>query len=383
MHTSRRTSSGQCQVMQLAAGSRQLAEQHFPAAKTYAGEEAWKQICRREDIDLVYVCTDWLSHVPVALYAMEHGRHVAVEVPAAMNLGDIWSLVDTSERTRRHCMMLENCVYDAFELTALQMAQDGLFGRLIHAEGAYFHNLDAVWTDWRLALNRDLRGDIYPTHGIGPVCQALGIHRGDRMKTLVSMDTAPVNGPRHMEARSGEPCPEFRNGDQTSTLIRTEMGRTILIEHNVMTPRPYSRMYQLVGTDGYAAKYPAGEVCIRKEAPGKADFRNLQGETVYAGEALDALMAQHRNVLLTPELEGLAKADRRHGGMDFIMDYRLVYCLRHGLPLDMDVYDLAEWCCLGELSRLSVENGSTPVEIPDFTRGEWNRINGYHYAFAQ
>ena len=365
-----------------------LAARAFPAAREYTGaEDAYKALCESEDVDLVYICTDWLHHVPVALCAMEHGKHVAIEVPAATTMEDIWQLVNTAERTRRHCIMLENCCYDFFEMTALTMAQAGVFGEIVHVEGSYLHNLDpfwkAYWENWRLDFNQRVRGDIYPTHGIGPVCQVLNMHRGDRMTTLVAMDTDPFNGPRHVEARTGEPCTDFANGDETCTLIRTTKGKTILVEHDVMTPRPYSRMYQLVGTDGYAAKYPVHQLCFRKEGAENVDYQNLGGEKVHTGPAAKEIMDSYRNPILTPELEELARSVGGHGGMDFIMDYRLIYCLHHGLPLDMDVYDMAEWCCVGPLSRLSIENGSMPVEVPDFTRGAWNRINGFSYAFAE
>ncbi len=355
-------------------------------AHVYSGEEdSYKALCEDPSVDLVYVCTDWIHHVPVALYAMEHGKHVAIEVPSAETLQACWDLVNTSERTRRHCMILENCCYDFFELTALTMAKAGLFGEIIHAEGAYLHNLDpfwkAYWSNWRLDFNQAHRGDLYPTHGFGPVCQVLDIHRGDRLKTLVAMDTDPFNGPKHVQARTGEPCTDFRNGDVTMTMIRTEKGKSILVEHDVMTPRPYNRMYQLVGTDGYAGKYPVQQVCLRSEGAENVDYQNLGSEKIYSGASLESLMEAYRNPILTPELEALAKEVGGHGGMDFIMDYRLVYCLNNGLPLDMDVYDLAEWCCLTELSRLSLENGCAPVEIPDFTRGAWDRIDGFSYAF--
>ena len=357
-------------------------------AKKYSGdEEVFKQLCEDPDVDLVYICTDWVHHVPVALYAMEHGKHVALEVPSAETLQACWDLVNTSERTRKHCMILENCCYDFFELTALTMAQQGVFGDIIHAEGAYHHNLDPYWSgywhNWRLDFNQKHRGDLYPTHGFGPVCQVLNIHRGDRLTTLVAMDTDPFNGPKHVAARTGEPCTDFQNGDVTMTMLRTQKGKTILIEHDVMTPRPYDRMYQLVGTDGYAAKYPIGQVCLRSEGAEHVDYENLGYEQVYSGEALDNLFAQYRNPILTPELEATAKTVGGHGGMDFIMDYRLIYCLNNGLPLDMDVYDLAEWCCVTELSRISLENGCAPVEVPDFTRGGWDKIKGFSYAFAK
>ena len=364
-----------------------VLESRGMTAKVYAGdEEVYKQLCEDPDVDLVYICTDWVHHVPVALYAMEHGKHVALEVPSAETLQACWDLVNTSERTRKHCMILENCCYDFFELTALTMAQQGVFGDIIHVEGSYHHNLDpfwgGYWHNWRLDFNQKHRGDLYPTHGFGPIAQALNIHRGDRLTTLVAMDTDAFNGPKHVEAHTGKPCTDFQNGDETMTMIRTAKGKSILIEHDVMTPRPYDRMYQLVGTDGYAAKYPIGQVCLRSEGAENVDYENLGYEMVYQGQALDELMAKYRNPILTPELEALAKEVGGHGGMDFIMDYRLVYCLNNGLPLDMDVYDLAEWCCVTELSRISIENGCVPVEIPDFTRGDWDKIQGFSYAFA-
>ena len=356
-------------------------------ANSYSGEEeSYKALCEDPAVDLVYICTDWLHHVPVALYAMEHGKHVAIEVPSALTVQDCWDLVNTCERTRKHCMILENCCYDFFELTALTMAQAGVFGEIIHGEGAYNHNLDPFWKEywnnWRLDFNSKNRGDLYPTHGFGPVCQALDIHRGDRLTTLVAMDTAPFNGPKHAKAAGMEDKP-FAHGDVTMTMLRTEKGKTVLIEHDVMTPRPYNRMYQLVGTDGYAEKYPVQGVCLRKEGSEKVDYQNLEGEKTYRGEALEELMAQYQNPILTPELVATAKEVGGHGGMDFIMDYRLVYCLNNGLPLDMDVYDLAEWCCVTELSRISMDNGCVPVAVPDFTRGAWNRVKGFSYAFAK
>ena len=359
-----------------------------PAPKTFGGsEDAWKELCAQPDVDLVYIVTDWLHHAPMALYAMDQGKHVAIEVPAAMDMDEIWALINKSEQTRLHCMMLENCVYDFFEMTTLEMARQGVFGEIIHGEGSYQHNLDpfwdAYWNSWRLEYNRKVRGDVYPTHGIGPVCQALNIHRGDRMKTLVSMDTKSFNGAKISENHTGEPCDSFANGDQTCTLISTEKGKTILIEHDVMTPRPYSRMFQLVGTDGYASKYPVGQYCLREYSDGPIDAKTISDERVIMYGELAAMQEQYRTPILTPELEHLARVVGGHGGMDYIMDYRLIYCLRNGLPLDMDVYDLAEWCCLSPLSKLSLENGNMPVEVPDFTRGAWDQIQGFSYALAE
>ena len=326
------------------------ARQELPGARATTD---WKALCAFDSLDLIYICTDWQHHVPVALEAMDHGKHVAVEVPAAGTMEQIWALVDKAEQTRLHCMMLENSVYDHFERVALEMARAGVFGEIVHAEGAYLHKLDFSKEVWRREYNRGHRGDVYPTHGIGPVCQALGIHRTDRLQTLVSMDTGAFTG----RALTGDAA--FANADQTNTLLRTAGGKTILIEHNVMTPRPYSRMYQLVGTQGYAAKYPVPQICLMEDGE----------EKLYEGEQLKALMAPYEPAGLPESLKAVAReVDAKHDGMDLLMDYRLVQALREGRPLDMDVYDLAEWCALAPLSALSLEAGGAPVAFPDFTR---------------
>ena len=157
-----------------------LTSHKLPAADIYVGEDVWKEMCGRDDIDLVYICTDWHSHAPMAVYAMKQGKHVAVEVPAAMTVAECWDLVNTAEQTRRHCMMLENCCYDFFEMATLNMAQQGLFGDVMHAEGAYIHDLRSYNYDttatgyknmWRLKAQKEEAGNPYPTHGLGPVAQ--------------------------------------------------------------------------------------------------------------------------------------------------------------------------------------------------------------------
>ena len=360
-----------------------LAGRGKPAAAEYSGEDGWKQLCERDDIDLVYICTNWQTHVEMAVYAMECGKHVAVEVPAAMSVAECWRLVDTSERTRKHCMMLENCVYDFFELTCLNMAQQGLFGEVLHAEGAYIHNLEPFWDyyhdNWRLDFNQKHSGDVYATHGFGPDCQVLNIHRGDKLEYLVSMDTKSVVGLEVAKEKMG--VDTFANGDQTSTLVKTRNGKTVLIQHNVYTPRPYDRMYQLVGTKGFADKYPNSAFAFEPDqiADAAAEYDNLSSHSYVPREVRDSLMAKYKHPI-AKEIEEKAREVGGHGGMDFIMDYRLVWCLRNGKPLDMDVYDAAEWSCLGELTAASIANGSKSVKIPDFTRGRWNKVNGLKLA---
>ena len=365
---------------------RYLAERGCPAADEYSGEEGWKQLCERDDIDLVYIATGWQMHTPIAVYAMQQGKHVAIEVPAATSLEECWQLVDTAEKTQRHCMMLENCVYDFFELTTLNMAQHGLFGKVLHVEGAYIHNLEPFWDsyqdNWRLDFNQSHRGDVYATHGLGPVCQVLDIHRGDRMNYLVAMDTESVNGLKLAREKMG--AETFANADHTLTLIKTEKGRTIHLQHNVFTPRPYNRMYLVEGTDGFAAKYPVEGYAFRpaQVADSLPDYENLDEHGFIPDDARALLMERYKSPIVR-DIEQKAREVGGHGGMDFIMDYRLIYCLRNGLPLDQDVYDAAEWSCIGALTAMSLEHRSAPVAVPDFTRGDWNKIDGYRHAAVE
>ncbi|MBR0540571.1 MAG: Gfo/Idh/MocA family oxidoreductase, partial [Bacteroidales bacterium] len=312
-----------------------LESRGIARAEAYTGTEGWKQLCDRDDIDLVYICTDWVNHVPMAVYAMQHGKHVAVEVPAATSVAECWQLVDVAEQTQRHCMMLENCCYDFFELTALNMAQQGMFGELIHGEGAYIHNLEPFWHEyydnWRLKFNQNHAGDVYPTHGLGPLCQAFNIHRGDRMKTLVSMTTSSYNGKKI--AKEMMNVDEFANGDMTTTMIATEKEKTLLIEHNVYTYRPYNRLYQLTGTEGFANKYPMqGFTLMEDKLPQGflAEGQHLNVHGFVPAEVRDKILKDYLHPIAV-EIEEKAKEVGGHGGMDFIMDYRLIYCLHNGL----------------------------------------------------
>jgi predicted dehydrogenase len=366
-----------------------LEKAGFPAAAGYSGkEESWKELCDREDIDLVYIATDWKRHADMMIYAMEQGKHVACEVPAAMTMEEIWAVIETAERTQKHCMQLENCVYDFFELTTLNMAQQGVFGEVLYAEGAYIHQLEDFWgayeSDWRLEYNKNHRGDVYATHGMGPACQLLDIHRGDKMNYLVAVDGKAVSIPNYLREVRGEEVVDFKNGQNTTTLIKTEKGKTIQIQHDVASPRPYSRMYQLTGTKGFANKYPIQGYALQGsqvDSDVAPNHENLSAHSYVPEDVKEALMTKYKH-RIHQELEEKAKEVGGHGGMDFIMDYRLIYCLQNGLPLDMDVYDLAEWCCLAPLTALSLENHSAPVIIPDFTRGGWDKTDGYRHAFA-
>ncbi len=360
-----------------------LKEKGWPQADGYTGTEDYKTICERTDIDLIYICTDWSMHTPMAVYAMEKGKHVATEVPAALTIDECWQLVNTSEKTRKHCMMLENCNYDLFEMATLNMSQQGLFGEIMHVEGAYIHDLrrlnfakdslgvNAYYDMWRLKQNETKDGNLYPTHGLGPICHVLNIHRGDRMTHLVSMSTSQVGMTAYAKEKFGEESEfakrPYKKGDNNSSLVKTENGKTILIQHDVTSPRPYSRIHLISGTKGFAQKWPLQGIALEPN-----------GHSYLSEHELDSLLTKYEHPIRT-EIGEKAKEVGGHGGMDFIMDYRLIYCLRNGLPLDQDVYDAAEWSAIVELSGVSVANESMPVAVPDFTRGAYKKVNKVTY----
>lgn len=376
-----------------------LRKNGLAPAAVYYGEKGYEALCKRPDIDLVYIATDWEHHAIVAKCALENGKNVADEVPSAMNLQECWDLINLAEQKQLNCMILENCCYDWFEMRTLNMAQHGVFGEILRAQGAYIHNLDDFWDyywknpngsdpdqlGWRLKYNKENRGDLYATHGLGPVAQALDIHRGDRMKTLVSMDTKSVHGKELVEKKTGKPCTEFRNGDHTTTLIRTEGEKVIELQHDVMNPQPYNRLYQLTGTRGFANKYPVEGYTVDasqlKATGNQPKVDDLSTHSFMPDEQRKALEEKYESPILK-KFGKLAKEVGGHGGMDFVMCARLIYCLQNGLPLDMDVYDLAEWCAIAELSAISLDNDCSPVTFPDFTRGLWNKEKGYHHAYA-
>ena len=350
-----------------------LTDKGLPAPEAYFGsQDRWRDLCESNEIDLVYICTPWLWHTPMAVYAMQCGKHAAVEVPAAMTLEQCWLLVNTSEETRRHCMMLENCCYGYNEMLALNLCRKGVLGDLVHGEAAYIHDLrmsklrenneNGYQGQWRLEWSKQHTGNPYPTHGLGPVCQYMDINRGDRFEYLTSVSSNQFGISQAAAEKYGKDSPQakmrYRLGDMNSTLIRTYRGRTILVQHDTTIPRPYSRINLISGTRGILPDYPL-RVAL---APNTHNWMK--------DSELEELKAKYVHPLWDKKGEAAKKAGG-HGGMDFLMDLRLCHCLQNGLPLDIDVYDTALWSSLVELTEQSVERGGKPVDVPDFTRGAW------------
>ena len=361
-----------------------LKEEHLPLPKHFfhGSEESWKALCDCGEVDVVYSATPWAMHVPVALYAMRAGKHVLTEVPAAFTVDECWELVETSEKTKRNCMQLENCVYGEMEMLMLSLAKQGVLGELTYGECAYIHDLrrscwERYFKDWRLHWNAEHKGNQYPTHGLGPIAWSMDINRGDRFDYLVSLESPQAGFEKF--ARDHYPEEDWRRkkriamGDMNVTLVKTARGRAIQIQHDVSSPRPYTRIDLLSGTKGMFWGMP---------------WRTYGNDPTVYKLFIDDPKSQSRTHKFLPDAEAeryrekyrhplwkkigkIAEEVGGHGGMDFIMDLRWAYCFENGLPLDMDVYDLASWCSICELSEKSVRGRSRSVDIPDFTRGAW------------
>ena len=351
--------------------------------KKYIGDEAYKELCDFGDCDVVYCATPWALHQPVALRGLLGGKIALVEVTSALTVDECWELVEASEKWQNPCMQLENCVYGEIELLELNLARLGMFGQINHVEGAYIHDLREIIPSvnnnmnleyqWRYDENMAHKGDRYPTHGLVPLCQTLGVNRGDRLDYLVSLGSndysvnyeyfkkeyLPDSDPRKFD-------PPAAMNDMTTTLFKTVNGVSIMLQHDVCSPRPYNRRALISGTKGIMADYPFRcafeDKCFDRKA-----------HSWYSAADADKVRTKYMHPMWR-DVSDMAKKVGGHGGMDFIMDLRWAWCLQNGEPLDMDVYDLAATSCICELTETSIRKGSKPVSIPDFTRGNWRNV---------
>ncbi len=349
--------------------SQTVVEAGNPAPVQYSGDpQEYLRLCEQEDLDLVFNSTPWELHAPVCVAAMRNEKHAATEIPMAIYIDECWELVELSEQTGKHCVMMENCCYDRVELMILNMVRQELLGELLHAECGYLHDLRGYKLgelyhppDWRLQHTLRRNADLYPMHGLGPVAQWMNVNRGNQFDFLVSMACNARGLAEYGAERFGPQSPQatqhYAQGDVVNTLIRTKAGQSILVTHDTNLPRPYSRKILLQGTRGLVRKYPEQKIHIEGRSPG------------HRWEDLAEYQEEFEHPLWT-EMRELARG-AGHGGMDYIEDYRLIQCLREGKPQDMDVYDGAAWSAVIELSERSIAARSQPQDCPDFTRGGW------------
>ena len=354
-------------AMKLLAGSK-----HNPVV--YSGNsEEWKKLCERDDIDLVIVTTPWYMHSMMAIYAMKHGKHVVTEVSSCATIDECWDLVETAEYTRRHCMMLENYAYGSFQLLTLNMARKGFFGEVVHGDCAYNtskmsnnFSKNMYWDMWWLKQYGTRRGNIYPAHGVGAVCQAMNVNRGDKLDFLVCVDSGDFM--MQQKARELAATDDFfkpfaamdYRGNMSITTIRTAKGKTIMLQHDGTSPRgPHTTIHAITGTRALAQEYPLpARISVGLSDWMKPDEYNKIVET-YTPE-------------ITKKVGELARRiGAGHGGTDLFEDWHVIDCLRNGLPLDQDVYDAALWSAIIPLSSWSVSNNSNSIMVPDFTCGSY------------
>ena len=349
--------------------------------KTYWGDEnRWREMLEEVAPDVVFISTNWTNHAPMAIASMENGAHAFVEVPLATSMEDLWTIVNTSERTQKHCMMLENVNYGRDELLFLNLCRKGYIGELLHAEAAYIHELrwqmkeeERGTGSWRTFHYAHGRGNLYPTHGLGPVAQYMNLARGeDTFKSLVSF-SSPARG-RSLYAKKNFSKEhkwnqlDFTNGDLNTSLVKTQLGRTIMIQWDETSPRPYTRHNLVQGTLGTLAGFPT-----RVAREGGVEGITKDHHWWVQGKQMQMLYEKYDHPLYK-RLNNSTK-NSGHGGMDGIMMYRIVECLQKGHPLDQNVYEGALWSAVGPLSAISIAQEGMLQKFPDFTRGEWNETD--------
>lgn len=378
-----------------------VVKKGFNKPDSYTGSDyAYKSMLDRQDIDIVIISTPWKWHTPMSVDTMESGKHAFVEVPAATTIEECWQLVDTAERTQKNCMMMENVNYGREELMVLNMVRLGLFGDLLHGEAAYIHDLrwqmkeiERSTGSWRTYWHTKRNGNLYPTHGLGPVSQYMNINRGDRFEYVTSVSSPAIG--RQQYAQENFPSDHERNklkytaGDMNTSIIKTIKGRTIVVQHDTTTPRPYTRHNTIQGTNGAFSGFP-NRIAL-EEVPDKikaiydkeyeqeltewknkgATGRKPRPQSFHGWDRGMEKWFDNYDHPLWKRMGEEAKRNGGHGGMDFIMLYRMVYCLRNGEPLDQDVYDAAAWSSIFPQSMASVADRSNSKDIPDFTRGAW------------
>jgi len=336
------------------------------------GVDEWKKLCERKDIDLIYIITPWYMHADMAVYSMEQGKHVAVEVPAAGSLEECWKLVETAERTRRHCMMMENVVYGIFELVNLNMARQGFYGDIVHGDCAYIDskmnnnfNTKNYWDMWWLKIYANRKGNIYPTHGVGHICQLMNVNRGDKLEYLVSLESNDFM----MAAKAKElaqkdeffkPFVEKNyRGNMNTTLIKTTKGRSIMLQHDGTSPRRHNCINGVYGTKGSSLQYPNPPMISKEDGAWVSQLE------------YDSLIEKYTPTIY--KKVGEVTKNSGHGGRDLMENWHLIDCLRNGIPLDQDIYDAASWSSIIPLSEWSVNNRSGAIDMPDFTAGAWKK----------
>jgi len=356
---------------------------HNNISRYFGAEDNWKKMLAAVKPDVCFIATNWKNHAPMAIEAMNQGAHAFVEVPIALTIEEMWGIVDTSERTKKHCMMLENVNYFRAEMMFLNMVRQNLIGEILHGEAAYIHDLRGQMNEvergtgsWRTLHYANGSGNLYPTHGLGPVAQYMNLARSeDNFKSIVAYGS-PARG-RKLYAEKNYPADhkwnqlDYKNGDMQTSIIKTTLGRTIMVQWDETSPRPYSRHNLVQGTRGILSghDHSGNGVPIKIALDGGVAGATKSSHSWAMGDDLNGLIEKYEHPFYTRTNE-TAKASG-HGGGDGIMLYRIWECLSKGQPLDQNVYEGCFWSAVTPLSAKSIAEDGMPQAFPDFTRGNW------------
>ena len=358
-------------------------KQGRPKPKIYKeGPEDFRNMVSNEDLDGVYIATPWEWHHPMAMAAMENGCNVGTEVPAALTINECWDLVNTSEKSGKLCMIMENVNYRRDIMAVLNMVRKDLFGELLHCQGGYQHDLRHVkFNDgkgaygggvefgekgfsearWRTQHSVDKNADLYPTHGLGPISPMLKINRGNRMLHLTSTASQSRGLHEYIVKNGGEDHPNakinFKLGDVVTTVIKCANGQTIMLSHDTNSPRPYSLNFRVQGTKGIWMK-DNKSIYIEGRSP---ESHRWEKDEPYLKEYDHPLWKRFEQ----------QAAGSGHGGMDFFIVRAFVEALKDDQSPVIDVYDAVSMSVIVPLSEKSIKSNSASIQIPDFTRGKW------------
>ena len=353
-------------------------ERHNNIAQYWGGNDKWKLMLDEVKPDAVFISTNWNNHAPMAIQTMKSGGHAFVEVPIAVSLDEMWKIVNVSEETQKHCMMMENVNYGRVELMYLNMCRKGVIGELLHAEASYIHELrfqmnqeDRGTGSWRTYHYANGKGNLYPTHGLGPVAQYMNLGRQeDTFESIISYSTPARGRKLYAEKNYSKDHKwnqlDYQNGDMNTSIIKTTKGKTIMVQWDETSPRPYTRHNLVQGTKGILAGFPT-----RVALEGGFERVTKDHHSWIKGDALAKLYEKYDHPLYK-RLNQKTK-NSGHGGMDGIMRYRIIECLRNGLPLDQNVYEGCYWSAVTPLSGKSISEGGMPQKFPDFSRGKWEQ----------
>ncbi|HEX8984910.1 MAG TPA: Gfo/Idh/MocA family oxidoreductase [Bryobacteraceae bacterium] len=347
-----------------------------------SGEEAYKQLLARDDLDAVVIATPWNWHTPMAVAAMHAHKYAAVEVPAALSVEECWQLVRTHEATGVPCMMLENWSFRRDNLAVLNMIRKGMLGEILHCHCAHSHNVVDHWffdpsgkERWAAHYLYETNRDQYPTHSLGPVLSWMDLNCGDYFDTVASTATRALGVQNYFKKKFGADHPNarrpVRQGDIVTTVVKTKKGNTIVINYDMQLPRPYDNRWMIQGTEGVYKEQNTPEDSVVYLAGRTDHWPSTEGPDYETWKPFGPFQEKHDHIWWRTLSATSPAVLANHGGTDYLELLRFLEAVRNRTRTPIDVYDSVLFSVIGPLSSASIAAGSVPVKCPDFTAGKW------------